>query len=243
MHHRIHVARAIALAATAAAASACTIDDETVADVEHVEHVENVSAHADALSADADASGAEPAWSSTCYIFQRGLLGDVEDATIYLESPYYNEGATPSIHVGTASLTKLGLLRFDLDSFTEDTMVVWAGLGLAQQWSTHDTEILLHRALAPWFEDTVTWSSFAEAYESGSLASFATTGNGFSSHEVNVSGIVSAWVAGALPNYGFVIAQPGGSNHAFRSSDHPNQGFRPYLRVCVARGQLEAGGY
>src|SRR5580700_307949 len=62
--------------------------------------------------------GTAPQAAQTCVTFQRGVNGNVYDDTIQQQSPWLNQGASPTLVAGTtaAATHQQTLLEFDLSS-------------------------------------------------------------------------------------------------------------------------------
>lgn len=216
--------RTFSVASLALSAGACAVPVEAPEEVGEVEEVEEVA------EAEAALPG-EPRWPLTCVTIQRGGQGGAEDATIYEVSPYYNEGASQRVGTGNTGYSKRTLVQFDLSVIPPGAPVLWAFMGLAQHWTDSSNQVFVHQVTAPWSEDTVTWDSFAGAYDEDLAGSFVTV-YGAAARQVRISSLVSRWVSGAVPNHGVLLAEVGPSYHTFASSEHSDITQRPYLRVC-----------
>ncbi|EYF02104.1 choice-of-anchor L domain-containing protein [Chondromyces apiculatus] len=171
----------------------------------------------------------------TCVTVQRGTFGHVEDATIYPQSPNYNEGAQASLRTGNTSPQKRALVQFDLSFVPAGAAVTSATFGIFQEYTANLSTINIHQALAAWTESTVTAGNFANAYDPAVLASFNTV-SGSAAHAIDVTDIVGDWVAGTEGNHGFFLEEASSSLHSYRSSEHPNVSQRPYLHLCYVGG-------
>ena len=87
----------------------------------------------------------------------------------------------------------------------------------------------LHRVLGPWDEGTVTWSSFADAFNPVAFKSFSTASGTL---VLNVAPQVQAWVNGSVPNHGLLIEQPGALQTKYRTQEYLVPAQRPVLHVC-----------
>jgi len=86
----------------------------------------------------------------------------------------------------------------------------------------------VHRVTAAWGESTVTWNSFAGAYDPAVIDSF-TGNNGWQS--ADVTALVQGWVDGSVPNYGILIEQGLTSATTYRSSEDATPALRPELEI------------
>ena len=65
----------------------------------------------------------------------------------------------------------------------------------------------VHRITAPWDERFATWSRSAEAFDPAVAASFTSRGaEGGGDVAFELTDLVRAWIDGAVPNYGVMLA-------------------------------------
>ena len=91
--------------------------------------------------------------------------------------------------------------------------------------------VYVHRVTAGWGELSVTWTNFADQFDSAYVGSFTTDVVGW--HSVDVTLLVQAWVNGSFPNFGIVMKQDIGTpGISFISSEHANLPYRPKLEIA-----------
>ncbi len=153
-----------------------------------------------------------------------------------------NYGTLSSFTAGTLGVATLGsLVRFDLATVPAGATITSATLSLRKAVSLGNGTVSFYRVTAPWSENTVTWSSFSNAFDaSQTVASFdAGSIPDGSPTQIDVLPVVQSWYSGALPNYGFYLSQPTGRTQ-FGSSE-ASFGSRPTLQVCYAPGTCSDG--
>lgn len=89
--------------------------------------------------------------------------------------------------------------------------------------------VTVHRVTAPWDENTVTWNSFAGAYDPAVVAAFDVSGPG--RYDVDITELVRAWIAGTYPNNGILLAQGQTPYTCYASSENADSAARPSLRL------------
>jgi len=92
--------------------------------------------------------------------------------------------------------------------------------------------VRVHNVTAPWDEATVSWSSFAGAYDPAAAASVQIIGVGAVS--IDVKPLVQAWANGACENYGMLLEQGVTSYCGYSSSEAAIVECRPSLTVTSA---------
>jgi hypothetical protein len=116
--------------------------------------------------------------------------------------------------------------------------VISSTLSLRKANSVGAGTVSVHTVLAPWAENTITWNSFGGMFDPPALASFspnAIPAGGFAN--VDLTAVTQAWVSGAAPNYGVLLAEPGPPRAAFGSSEAPLLLSRPSLAICFMAGE------
>ena len=68
-----------------------------------------------------------------------------------------------------------------------------------------DAQVSVHRATGEWEEASVTWNSFAAAYDSMASASFKPLDTGWIS--INVTKLAQGWIDQIYPNFGLALVQ------------------------------------
>jgi len=108
--------------------------------------------------------------------------------------------------------------------------------------SGYDHNVQIHRITAPWLEDQVTWSNFANAYDPTILGSFASLpaftvpGQLWNEHEVDITPLVRGWVNGTISNYGVLLQQVEADGHwtTYVSSENAQVALRPKLVITYS---------
>ncbi|WP_437281125.1 thrombospondin type 3 repeat-containing protein [Sorangium sp. So ce375] len=166
----------------------------------------------------------------TCVTIQRGVYGQVADATIWALYPRYNDGSSPDLHTGLSNgAEKNALYRFELDSIPYGATVESARFSTTL-YSSGTGEIRVHRVNGAWAESTVTWSSFADSFDPAVEATFLGASSGVAT--VDLAALVQGWVDGVHPNHGFLLEEDLTALTSYRSSEHGILADRPSLEVC-----------
>jgi hypothetical protein len=197
-----------------------------------------------------------PRTPEACVTIQRGGgVGNVFDTGIINDGSGSNEGLGASgLAVvgdnGSPDVLQQELIGFDLSSITslpaQTYTVVGAQLSLWLDPSSSDQMINVHRATAPWNENTVSWSSFNEQFASPTITFDAGPASPYSplphkgqpnNVRVDVTSLVSGWLNNSFPNDGVVLEQPqatGVSTVVFTSDYTQDVGLHPTLFVCYS---------
>ncbi|HLF25997.1 MAG TPA: DNRLRE domain-containing protein [Anaerolineae bacterium] len=169
----------------------------------------------------------------TCKTIQRGALGQVADSYIWSLMPRgnFNTARLYTARFHPFDETR-SLIRFGLDILPKGAVVQSATLGLELGGQGSGQPVNIYRITHAWSERQPTWSNFAAQHD-GAVAwgSFATGKK--ASVTADVTGLVSVWLKGNLPNYGLMLKST--SNHAayeYFSSEIGKVGSRPWLKVC-----------
>jgi hypothetical protein len=167
---------------------------------------------------------------TTCLSIRRGLGASVvADAHVAEMHPTDNMGSATALWAGgTPGNAKVGLVRFDLSAIPRGSVITSATLGM-RLLGGGGSPVNLHRATAAWSEPTVTWASFAGAFDPAVLASFQSVQGPVTA---NVKSIVQAWVSGAYENDGFALDRALTTNALLSSSEDTTATNRPQLDVC-----------
>jgi hypothetical protein len=165
-----------------------------------------------------------------CTTIQRGTNGTVTDAYIWAADPNGTHNYD-TLYVGMYSGTiKRSLLRFDLSTIPAGATINSATLSVYQSGGETGHTINAHRITGSWDEATVTWNSFASAYDATPVTSFSTAA-GWRSADLTT--LVRAWQAGSYANYGVLLNDTGSSGYeTYRGSEYGTVSYRPKLEVC-----------
>jgi hypothetical protein len=184
---------------------------------------------------------AEHADAVTCKTIVRGLQAGVSDAMLAFDP---SDPSLASANLGSSILNSTGamgagsrqlLLQFDLTPIPGSALVTSATLDLFQKTRLGTGNVAIHRALSPWSEGSVTWSSFGGAFDPVTIAAFdpAATPVG-SSVSIDLTALAAGWVSGVLPNHGILLDQPTTGRTSFGASEASLLHARPKLVVCYA---------
>jgi hypothetical protein len=99
-----------------------------------------------------------------------------------------------------------------------------------------------HRVTAPWSEASVTWQSFADAYDPAAVASVDVNGYGVE-RSIELSALAQAWVDGTIANHGILLEQDPTGMISYKSSERSTVSQRPRFTVCYeASGATTSAG-
>ncbi|WP_437592074.1 kelch repeat-containing protein [Sorangium sp. So ce1000] len=167
---------------------------------------------------------------ATCVTVRSGDAHEVADAVIWEAHPTYSDGG--SNYVDSRLLQgarKHALFRFALDAIPAGVTIASARFG-AHAYSSGEQTVRVHRILAPWEEQSVTWQSFAGRFDEHVEATL--TGALHDAVSVDVTALVQGWVDGIHANHGLLLEQGSIGKTSYRSREHPQVGDRPWLEVC-----------
>ncbi len=167
----------------------------------------------------------------TCVTLQRGL-SKAFDAMISSEKGDNNYGASTVALVGPASGSGVdrfhALFRFDISSIPVNATITSATVALSQIAATPGTWNA-HLITAPWDEATVTWNSFAGAFNA---TTFKSANTATQSVVFNIAPQLQAWVNGSVPNLGFMIERPGVTQAKIKTQEFVLANGRPFIAAC-----------
>jgi hypothetical protein len=192
---------------------------------------------------DESVAEAAEAASTTCLNIGRGApkIGGVDDAMLVWDpvdptKAGTNYGATQQMNVGFVGTdVRQVLLRVDLSPLPPGQIITSAALTFRMIQSPGKANVELHRVLAPWTEGTVTYASFAAAFDPAIEASVATLGVPNNSNvTVDLTALVGDWYTGVQANHGVLFAHPAPGRTVVASAEAPTVAPRPSLTVCYA---------
>lgn len=174
-------------------------------------------------------------------VIQRGTYGTVADTFISARAQRQNNGDKRVLRV---TPKKEALLRFDLSSIPASAVIKSAKLTLfinGQDEDEDDCEphdrrtppITIHRVTRAWSEQSVTYDSFDQRFDSRVAASLRVSSQS-AFKTVDVKSLVETWVSGHKPNHGLLLQTEGQTRVIFVSSDQPTVSQRPRLEVVYA---------
>lgn len=163
---------------------------------------------------------------------QPGICADSYIATDFSDPTrsLTNYGGATSLHAGEVGLSlRRGLLQFDATSLPVNSTITNANLFLRQATAIGGGAVTVHALSAPFSEATVTWSSFAAAFDPQPLLSFSSsaTNNG-RDLMLDVLGPPMSALSGA----GLLLEKTGGGRIQLGASEAPNALSRPRLLLC-----------
>jgi len=171
----------------------------------------------------------------SCVTIQRDTFGEVADCYIWQTAPStsYN---TLSLYTGVGCCgEKRSLIRFGLDFLPENAAVQSATFGIWGKWQGSGDTVTIYRITESWVEGGPTWDNFASNYDDTvEWGRFVVAGGpGFLT--ADITGLVSAWVDDAEPNYGLLLrnTSEAAALDKYLSSDFDEDvEKRPWLEVC-----------
>lgn len=174
--------------------------------------------------------------STTCITVQRGTGGTVADTQIAAgdaQRQAKNYGTSWTANSGQVDGgARQMLMRFDLAGVPTGWTVTSATLTVVQ---TNDQAAMVraHRITAAWQDATVTWNSFAAAYDPAVAATFPNGGPAYAGPlTADLSALAQGWVNDPATNHGVLLEQDLGGATRYWTSDDPNVAEQPKLHVC-----------
>ena len=135
------------------------------------------------------------------------------------------------------SRTNQSLVLADLSPVPTTAVIQSANLSLRKALGAGPNVMNALRVTSSWSETTVTWNTFAGAYDgfvwAAAQPSLVPVGNNV---VLDLTALVQQWVSGALPNDGVLLDQPGGSRSTYGTSNSSTVN-RPKLDVCYMPGE------
>src|SRR5262249_18891378 len=138
---------------------------------------------------------AAQALNQVCIGIQRGAFGTVADAQIANKLPAANYGTATGMNTGLGSgQERQDLIRLELGVIPVGAKINSAIFSAYDNFAPNGQATLnVHRVLAPWNETTVTWQSFAGAFNP---AVEGTVSNALNPAPVHLVSLVQGWVNG-----------------------------------------------
>jgi hypothetical protein len=187
---------------------------------------------------DTDHNGLGDACDRVCLTIQRGTFGAVSDTLIAMDPTdplkvdknYGDSGTSNSGMVGKGY--RKALFKFDLSMVPQTAQLSGATMTTYIRLNTALATVRAHRVTAPWGELSVTWNSFADAYDPLVEASFSNGGTTFAGPiNVDLTQLVQEWVSHGFPNHGVLFEQSGAAYSNYWTSEYL-QDLRPKLSFC-----------
>ncbi|MEO7327687.1 MAG: DNRLRE domain-containing protein, partial [Minicystis sp.] len=163
-----------------------------------------------------------------------GRLGTLKayDTQLSQEKQLNNFGSSAFAVAGASAdgpgLRFRALFKFETTGIPIDATILSATVTLSQS-NNGVGSANVYRITAPWNEATVTWASFADAFNPVAFKSFSTGG---STATFDVAPQLQGWVSGMVQNNGFLIEEPGAFQVKLKSQEYVASGSRPSLSAC-----------
>jgi len=193
-----------------------------------------------------------------CLTFQRGVNGVVFDTYVQQNSPNNNYGPLSTLSAGNSNNAGIlySLLWFDLSTIPNPAtaVVLSSTLTLAEDAPTTNNNVTgtvnlfrinnistancqVPSSCPPsgWSEDTVTYNTFAAAYDNTTIWSSFASSKTTKTVQVDLTSLTQDWINGTYTNEGIALYESGALHETFiPSSENPDAQFRPSLVVCYA---------
>ncbi len=188
----------------------------------------------------------EAALNATCVTISRSGGHGVADAWLRSDRATLNLGSFPQILAGRTGKEGLrrSLIRFSLAAVPSNATIVSSTMTLRQFGNNGAGTLDVHRAMSPWTESSVSWSSGSTNFAPGPVASFSNNGLGWvGSISVDLTGLTKDWYSGATANHGVMIKEPVPTplaNSGWDASEGP-AAVQPRLSVCYVLPTCDDG--
>lgn len=154
-------------------------------------------------------------------------LAPTGDAMISNPPKAQNYGGHPLLRVGGKDES---LVRFDLSSIPAGSSIDSATLRLYLNGGAGTNPVSIHAATSAWAEGTVTYQSFDQDFDPA-VAGVIQPDSPTALKSADVTGLVTSWLLGGLPNHGMLLETTGNQKNIFVSREGAD-GYRPALEVC-----------
>lgn len=178
-------------------------------------------------------------------------LAPIADATTTANQPAVNFGTAPELDFGKAFssgptfqvwMTR-GHVQFDLSALIGSGLVPTRATFFWYQRTSNAAgclDVSLHNVTAPWNENTITWQN--QPSHDAVEISRTCVGDSFALgwKEFDVTSLARQWLAGTVPNFGFVIRDPSESSAGAarpglgHSREFGTAALQPYLEIDFA---------
>ena len=147
-----------------------------------------------------------------------------------LSNPPMNQsfGTLPILRVGGKDES---LVRFDLGAIPSAAALDSATLTLYVSGNGSDAPVNVHRATVAWDENTVTYASFAQRFDSAVVGAIITTSPNVLK-SVDLTPLVTSWITGAQSNFGVFLETSSNKRTVIVSREGGTAEQKPALRVC-----------
>jgi hypothetical protein len=138
-------------------------------------------------------------------------------------------GTKPILRVGGKDES---LVKFAMPALPANAVVDSATLELYVSDSASSAPINVHRALAPWTENTVSYASFAQQFEPTVVGAFVAFGSS-GQKSIDLTALTRSWLAGT-PNHGVLLESAANGKTILVSREGGTAAQTPRLRVCYS---------
>jgi hypothetical protein len=187
-------------------------------------------------SSSTGSAGTGGSGTPVCTTVSRGVFGTVRDATVWQNTPAWNDSANSSNYTGRGTDSTAGnratVLWFDLSFMPVPSTVLSSTLTLNQGYKVESSTVRLHQVLVPWAESTVSWN-VVNSHWDPLVASSLFSGNNSGDRTTDLTNLVQEWANGA-PNYGILLEEDPAYRTQWRSSEESTIARRPRLQVCYS---------
>jgi hypothetical protein len=188
-----------------------------------------------------DVGTATSAVQSTCVVVQRGTAGAVADTQLANGDPTRlnkNYGTSESSNSGTVPQgggDREALFRFDTSGVVPPGAAITSATVTLSVTTAAAATVNAHRITSAWGETTVTWNSFAGAFDPAAFVSFGNGGTNFTGNvSFDVTAAAQGWVNTPAQNFGFLLEQGSTPNTRYWTSEYFIPANRPKLNICYA---------
>lgn len=162
-------------------------------------------------------------------------LNSIADSYVDSSNPNQNNGSISSFFVGRFGEDSIfeGFVKFDLTSIPDGINIESATLRLYCPMLSGSDQLLVWLPDASWSESAITWNNRPRLDLNAGYSMFDPPGSG-QTWEIDVTDLVSQWINGSKPNYGFLLSGywlPTDNWAIFTAREGQYQPWRPKLIV------------
>ncbi len=189
--------------------------------------------------------GSAKAALETCVTVRRGDFGTVSDSEVASGTSFRNTAfgsattATVSFSNSASTGVRHSLFKWDLDFLPAEATVTSAVARLTQT-SGGSGAMTVHRSTSAWDEATVTWNSFAEAFDP-EVVSTLTNPPPDDVQVFDLTALAQEWKAGIRANHGIIVTRSDRVTTTFLTSENAAETSRPTLDLCYTVPSCDDG--